>query len=144
MQFLLTLLYISIASATPRCAQEYSYDLSDSSFFKDKYIKNGIEFPLQYVYEETTDGINKTFGCKCDKDSYCYTKCCPPGFVRLRYDCIKMPEADLMLKNGIDIYYVNARIRNMDIRRANLLYGINCHDGIYREDEKWYMQEVSK
>lgn len=141
MIFLYIFIYITIVNGQP-CSEVNSVDITDGKTFDGTIIKDGVTYLPKHVFEKNVSGEIMTFGCLCDIKN-CFRKCCPIGSVMLARKCVLMPEADELLTEGIDLHFFNSFKKNTGLNSSLFVVfdGKPC-GAIYREIEKWYIQEV--
>lgn len=140
----LILLYVCEFNSQP-CEDKNSIDISDGILKDGKIFKNGLAFPPKYVYKKNFNGVNETRGCVCDVKN-CLRKCCPMGSVIYGRNCTQMTDKDIIMNEGLDIFFMNAfqrRIKFDKFEDLFLVYGRPCKS-VYKEDDgPWFVQKVN-
>lgn len=121
-----------------------SVELTEKDNKDGVYIKDGVIYSGKHqVFTRNESGILKTFGCICSA-TVCFRKCCPIGYVFVEKTCEKRASDDLIMKNGLTVYYYNHPKKIVNVSsHFHLVFGRPC-DFVYLEDEGYtYTQEVS-
>ncbi|XP_013145251.1 PREDICTED: G-protein coupled receptor Mth2-like isoform X3 [Papilio polytes] len=141
----LILLYVCEFNSQP-CEDKNSIDISDGILKDGKIFKNGLAFPPKYVYKKNFNGVNETRGCVCDVKN-CLRKCCPMGSVIYGRNCTQMTDKDIIMNEGLDMFFMNAfqrRIKFDKFEDLFLVYGRPCKS-VYKEDDgPWFVQKDGK
>lgn len=128
------------------CVNKLSVDLTGGQSFSDKSIlKDGTTFPSEYVFNRNVSGEIRQFGCLCELRK-CLRKCCPLDMVQFNTSCTDIPETDIAVIYGLDLYFRNSFKRKLDVKKLgqhSFLYGKPCPDMYIENARKWYIQEVS-
>ncbi|KPI95688.1 putative G-protein coupled receptor Mth-like 2 [Papilio xuthus] len=138
----LILLYVCELNGQP-CEDKNSIDISDGVLRDGTIFKNGLAFPPKYVYKKNFNGVNETRGCVCELRN-CFRKCCPMGSVMYRKNCTQMREQDILMNDGLDIFFMNALQRRMKFDKSDdlfLVYGRPCEDVFLENDGPWFVQK---
>lgn len=129
--FIFIALYTSVG-ATEQCSNVV--EVSDGEPFLYELVN--------YNYTKTSDLSFSNCTCGMKK---CFRKCCEVGYyVELpSKKCMKDPASDLLLNNGVDLYFHNSLKKNVHLHSYSaFVYGKPC-EFVYFEDYQWYLQEVS-